>query len=179
MAKLVKVRYGLANLSRKEYIYMVNDNVKRGSVLMPTVKHAKSGKIYTTMGVVQHSVNPKDMQKTYEELQEKGKLKENGAINIVKADKVTRQVSNSLVKRGADEHGFGFKRSIFTEQVGETKDGRPKYESAIGVGNEKYEARKTNDVVQNTRQDMVDNREITNSSNMSYNEFYDKYFKGE
>lgn len=181
MAKLVKVRYGLSNLSKEEYIYMVNDNVKRGSVLMPTVKHAISGKVYTTMGVVQSSLNPrqKSTEKEFESLKDKRNSK-GEPVSIVQADKASKQVINALTPRDEnnkfvyeDKHGFGVKKSFYN--YGE--DGKMK--SVIGVGNEKYEAHKGEEAVQQARQSIASNRTATDSNNMSFKDYFNTYMKGE
>lgn len=184
MAKLVEVRYGLSNLSKEKYTYMVNDNVKRGSVLMPVVKHAVSGKEYTTMAVVQHAYqgnNPK-AQALYKNLEGKKKSYNNGEtdvpVNIKVAEKISRQATSSLVGRNEknqfafeDLHGFSTKKSIFAGDKVE--------DASIGVGNEKYEAHKDNEVLQGERAKNVENLQTTNSSEMSYNDYYNKYLKGE
>ena len=180
MAKLVKVRYGLSNLSKEEYIYMVNDNVKRGSVLMPTVKHAASGKVYTTMGVVQSSLNPrqKSAEKEFESLKDKRNSK-GEPVSIVQADKVSKQVVNALTPRDEnnkfvyeDKHGFGVKKSFYNyEENGKMK-------SVIGVGNEKYEAHKGEEAVQQARESIASNRTATDSNNISFKDYFNTYMKG-
>lgn len=52
MAKFARVTYGLRG-DTAEYIYVVNDNVRAGDVLQPSVKHYKSGRIYGTTGIAQ------------------------------------------------------------------------------------------------------------------------------
>lgn len=54
MAKLAEVTYGLGGEGRK-YTYVVNDNVRVGQVLNPSVKHYKSGKIFGTTAIVQNT----------------------------------------------------------------------------------------------------------------------------
>ena len=180
MAKLVKVRYGLSNLSKEEYIYMVNDNVKRGSVLMPTVKHVVSGKVYTTMGVVQSSLNPrqKSTEKEFESLKDKRNSK-GEPVSIVQADKVSKQVVNALTPRDEnnkfvyeDKHGFGVKKSFYNY------DENGKMKSVIGVGNEKYEAHKGEEAVQQARESIASNRTATDNSNMSFKDYFNTYMKG-
>ena len=180
MAKLVKVRYGLSNLSKDEYIYMVNDNVKRGSVLMPTVKHAVSGKVYTTMGVVQNSLNPrqKSTEKEFESLKDKRNSK-GEPVSIVQADKVSKQVVNALTPRDEnnkfvyeDKHGFGVKKSFYNY------DENGKMKSVIGVGNEKYEAHKGEEAVQQARESIASNRTATDSNNISFKDYFNTYMKG-
>ena len=180
MAKLVKVRYGLSNLSKEEYIYMVNDSVKRGSVLMPTVKHAVSGKVYTTMGVVQSSLNPrqKSTEKEFESLKDKRNSK-GEPVSIVQADKVSKQVVNALTPRDEnnkfvyeDKHGFGVKKSFYNY------DENGKMKSVIGAGNEKYEAHKGEEAVQQARESIASNRTATDSDNMSFKDYFNKYMKG-
>lgn len=54
--KFAQVRYGVKEKDTGEktkgYTYLVNDSVKKGSVLQPSVVHYKSGKIFATTGVV-------------------------------------------------------------------------------------------------------------------------------
>ena len=71
MAKFARVTYGLRG-DTEEYIYVVNDNVRAGDVLQPSVKHYVSGKIYGTTGIAQ-KVNKTLTSEEY------GKLKENNA----------------------------------------------------------------------------------------------------
>lgn len=52
MAKFAEVTYGTKGQS-KRYTYVVNDNVRTGDFLHPTVKHSRSGKLYATTGIVQ------------------------------------------------------------------------------------------------------------------------------
>lgn len=181
MAKLVKVRYGLSNLSKEEYVYMVNDNVKRGTVLMPTVKHAVSGKVYTTMGVVQSSLNPrqKSTEKEFESLKDK-RNSHGEPVSIVQADKVSKQVVNALTPRDEnnkfvyeDKHGFGTKKSFYNY------DEEGKMKSVIGVGSEKYEAHKGEQAVQQARQSIANSRTETNSNNLSFKDYFNTYMKGE
>lgn len=54
MAKFAKVTYGLRG-NTKQYIYVVNDNVRVGDVLQPSVKHYISGKVFGTTGIAQHT----------------------------------------------------------------------------------------------------------------------------
>lgn len=180
MAKLVKVRYGLSNLSKEEYIYMVNDNVKRGSVLMPTVKHAVSGKVYTTMGVVQSSLNPRKKSTADEFESLKDKTNSQGEhVSIVQADKVSKQLTSALTPRDGnnkfifeDKHGFGTKKSFYNyDENGEMK-------SVIGVGNEKYEAHKGEDAVRQARQSIASARTETDSNNLSFKDYFNTYMKG-
>lgn len=105
MAHIIKVRYGLSNLSKKEYTYLANNNVKKGTVIMPSVKHAKTGKIYATMGVVQSSQGGTRGDKSLQELKNEG-------IDVVGAQKIDKSVTNSL--RARDTSG----KFVYTGQKG-------------------------------------------------------------
>lgn len=50
--KFANVTYGTHG-DTKEYTYLVNDNVKAGEVLQPSVIHYKSGKVFATTGIAQ------------------------------------------------------------------------------------------------------------------------------
>lgn len=59
MAKFVTVGYGsdgrgtkVKGMPETGYVYLVDDNVKEGATIYPAVKHAKSGTIFGTTGVV-------------------------------------------------------------------------------------------------------------------------------
>ena len=52
MAKFANVTYGTQG-DTAEYTYVVNDNVRTGDYIHPSVKHYKSGKIFGTTGIVQ------------------------------------------------------------------------------------------------------------------------------
>ena len=54
MAKFAEVTYGTHG-DTKAYTYVVNDNVRTGDFIHPTVKHKISGKIFGTTGIVQSS----------------------------------------------------------------------------------------------------------------------------
>lgn len=52
MAKIVNVTYGTKG-DTAMYTYVVNDNVRNGDYITPTVKHYISGKEFSTTGIVQ------------------------------------------------------------------------------------------------------------------------------
>lgn len=52
MAKFAKVTYGTKG-DTAEYTYVVNDNVRTGDWIQPSVKHYISGKIFGTTGIIQ------------------------------------------------------------------------------------------------------------------------------
>lgn len=52
MAKFANVTYGTQG-NTAEYTYVVNDNVRTGDYIHPSVKHHKSGKIFGTTAIIQ------------------------------------------------------------------------------------------------------------------------------
>ncbi len=58
--KIARVTYGVHEGDRvkREYAYLVNDNVKVGDIVQPTVNHAVSGKLFATTGVIQTTNKP-------------------------------------------------------------------------------------------------------------------------
>lgn len=54
MAKFAQVTYG-SHGDTQTYTYIVNDSVKAGAVVYPTVTHYKSKKDFSTMGIVQET----------------------------------------------------------------------------------------------------------------------------
>lgn len=175
MAKIVDVKYGLTNIKGgKAYKYVVNDNVKRGSVLMPVVTHYVSGKKFTTMGVVQHSysgggANGKRFESEYkklvEELGEKGKelkFAEQPTKQMLEGLK-TKNAQGQYVKSGLN--GFSNKTTL--------ADG------TIIVGDESYQNKKPSSVVQGTRQQMLVNESYNTSqfNQPTENESFSAYFK--
>lgn len=73
MAKLAQVTYGTQG-DTGQYTYVVNDNVRTGDYIHPSVKHYKSGKIFGTTGIVQSTAKEtsKTGQELKQELQSKG-----------------------------------------------------------------------------------------------------------
>lgn len=55
--KIINLSYGLKGGKGKLYTYLVNDNVRRGQVVFPNVKHYISGKVYGTLGIAQQTMN--------------------------------------------------------------------------------------------------------------------------
>lgn len=66
MAKFAKVTYGTQG-DTEEYTYVVNDNVRTGDWIQPSVKHYISGKIFGTTGIIQSTQKNLD-SKTAQEL---------------------------------------------------------------------------------------------------------------
>ena len=56
MAKIVDVTYGTEGKSNL-YSYVVNDNVRVGQVINPSVKHYRSGLIFGTTAIIQKTAN--------------------------------------------------------------------------------------------------------------------------
>ena len=52
MAKFANVTYGTKG-ETAEYTYVVNDNVRTGDYIHPSVKHYQSGKVFGTTGIIQ------------------------------------------------------------------------------------------------------------------------------
>lgn len=55
--KLVKVTFGLKGTEPRQYTYLVENNVRAGQVIFPSVKHYQSGKIFGTVGIAQRTAN--------------------------------------------------------------------------------------------------------------------------
>jgi hypothetical protein len=161
MAHLVKVRYGLSNLSKKEYTYIANNNVKKGTVIMPSVKHAVSGKIYATMGVVQSTQGGNQVKKTLTELNNKG-------INVVDTEKVDRAVVNSL--RARDEATGKF---IYTGEKGFKSQGKSSGEYAFAF-DDRYN--KNNEAVLAQKQRVTNTRIESDKKITSEPQTFDSYW---
>ena len=73
MAKFANVTYGTHG-DTKAYTYVVNDNVRTGDFLHPSVKHKISGKIFGTTGIVQSMMKEDSVrgQQKKQELESKG-----------------------------------------------------------------------------------------------------------
>lgn len=74
MAKFAKVTYGTHG-DTGLYTYVVNDNIRTGDYMQPSVKHYKSGKIFATTAIVQQTAKEtsKAGQNMKQELQSKGR----------------------------------------------------------------------------------------------------------
>lgn len=55
MAKFANVTYGTNNPDGKPYTYVVNDNVRTGDLINPSVRHAKSGVLFATTARVKNA----------------------------------------------------------------------------------------------------------------------------
>ena len=175
MAKIVEVTYGLSNInSKKPYKYVVNDNIKRGSVLAPVVKHHKSGKNFTTMAVVQKSQGGKKgmTEKEFQSL-----MNETGG-KLTNANPPTKAMQQALRTTNAKgqyvftgEHGFSKKTDNFADGM-------------VRVGNETYENNKANQGVQTERTNIANNvsysqvNQDSNGSYQSYEDYYESNLKG-
>lgn len=98
MAKIVKVTYGTQGMTN-EYAYLVNDNVRTGDYIHPSVKHYLSGKIFGTTGIVQSTAKTTSAngQKQLADLQ--GKVNFNGEpIKVVQA--LTGKEAGAKAQRG-------------------------------------------------------------------------------
>lgn len=78
--KFAQVGYGSQGQGKGKtengYTYIVNDNVKVGTVLQPSVIHYKNGKIFATTGIVvgtENSLSTQKGQKVRRELFDNGK----------------------------------------------------------------------------------------------------------
>lgn len=173
MAKLARVRYGLSNLSEKEYIYMVNDNVKKGAVLMPTVNRWPHKGPYATMGVVQGTVNM-NTKANQEMVKEQVFNKDTGELNISKADKLSRNEINQINPQLRDESG----KFAYTGNAGKGITGSGKAGQYAYGFDEKLDNK--NEAYQKIRQDRATERKDDMSSGKTAETFSDyasKYFK--
>lgn len=176
MAKIVDVAYGLSNInSKKTYKYIVNDNVKRGSVLTPVVKHYKSGKIYTTMGVVQQSKGGKSGM-TEQEWQQLMK-DTSGELKI--AQKPTNAFNQALRTKDAKNQYQYTGEKGFTDKYDNFFDGM------VRVGNETYENNKMSNEIQTERTNIANSVQTetigqdSSGAYETYREAYAKYMKGQ
>jgi len=77
VAKFANVTYGTGGAT-KEYTYVVNDSVRLGDIIQPSVVHYKSKKVFGTTGIVQSTaketstVGQKVKQKAESEMADKG-----------------------------------------------------------------------------------------------------------
>jgi len=94
MAKLASVSYGLDGQG-KTYTYVVNDNVRVGQVLNPSVKHYISGKIFGTTAIVQQT--QKDTPEKRAEIKD-----ENGKTVNVEQALTAKEAGASSTARGED-----------------------------------------------------------------------------
>lgn len=178
MAKIVDVRYGLTNLSNGTYRYVVNDNVKRGSVLTPVVEHYKSHKKFATMAVVQKShsgggVNAKRFEQEFSDLVEDLNDNNKELKWATTPERDMQQALKPINQKGqyinTGWNGFSDKTKTKTE---------------VRVGNETYENLKQNQAVQNARANVLANESANTSkftqptTEMSYKEFFDTQLKG-
>ena len=83
MAKFVNITYGTHGDS-EEYTYVVNNNVRVGDVIQPSVRHYKSHKIFGTTGVVMSTA--KTTTAKGQEMSQKAQEK-NGYVAEVKTGK--------------------------------------------------------------------------------------------
>jgi hypothetical protein len=173
MAKLVKVRFGLGKLSEKEYIYMANDNVKKGTVLMPTVNRWPQHGPYSTMGVVQGTLNM-NVKQNQELVKQNVFDKDTGELNIAKADKISREELNKINPQLRDESG----KFAYTGNAGRgiTGSGRAGtyafgFDQQLDRNNPEYQKLRTDRA--NERQEDMN----TGKTQESFSEYASKYFK--
>ncbi len=173
MAKIVEVAYGLSNInSKKLYKYVVNDNIKRGSVLAPVVKHHVSGKNFTTMAVVQKSQGGKKgmTEKDFQNLMNEtgGKLTiANPPTKAMQQALRTTNAKGQYVSTGES----GFSKKTVTNGI-------------VSVGSETYENNKAKQAVQTERANIANNvsysqaSQDNNGSYQSYEDYYESKLKG-
>lgn len=112
MAKFARVTYG-SHGDTKEYTYVVNDNVRTGDYINPSVKHYISGTIFGTLGIVQSTAkqNASNTAKVEEELAKR-------------ADETGKQIHLAELKTGR-EVGAKFARGEKGQFNEKTGLGRP------------------------------------------------------
>lgn len=73
MAKFANVTYGTQG-DTAEYTYVVNDNVRTGDYIHPSVKHYKSGKVFGTTAIIQSTAKETSVKgkQTLQALQQDG-----------------------------------------------------------------------------------------------------------
>lgn len=158
MAHIVKVRYGLSNLSKKEYMYIANNNVKRGTVIMPSVKHYQSGKVFATMGVVQHTEGGIKAKQELEKDFNKG-------LQLQETEKIDKKVVQSLRQR--DEQG----KYVYQENYGLSSKGKRGGDYAFA--NDKFYDR-NNEAVKSQKQSVVNQRNESEPMGESFESYYNR-----
>ena len=90
--KFANVTYGTHGDSA-EYTYLVNDNVKAGEVLQPSVIHYQSKKVFATTGIVQNF--PESVSSSVE-----GKVVKNGKGKKIKIFTYKQKKTTTRKKQG-------------------------------------------------------------------------------
>lgn len=119
MAKLAQVTYG-TNGDTGQYTYVVNDNVRTGDYIHPSVKHYKSGKIFGTTGIVQSTA--KETSKTGQELKQaiENKTDRNGKPIELQRAYTGKEVGAKAEKDASGRFvgGSGLGKTIRNEETG-------------------------------------------------------------
>lgn len=185
MAKIVEVTYGLHNINtKKTYKYMVNDNVKRGSVIMPVVNHYKTHKDFTTMAVVQKSMGGKngmtngEFQSLMQEIEDGATRNQNPKMigNITFAEQPSKAVLQAMrQKNNKNQYQYTGEKG-FSDKTDNFEDGM------VRVGDETYQNNKQSQAIQDERERMSKNviRENAQTANgyESYQDMWNRTMKG-
>lgn len=122
MAKIVDVTYGTHG-GDKTYSYVVNDNVRTGDYINPSVQHWRSGEIFATTAIVQatRKEDGKEGQKVKEQLAQTKRVytdKKGNVIREVDGIEVAQALTGKDVgaKRKFGEKGFP--KSVKDEETG-------------------------------------------------------------
>lgn len=109
--KIVNITYGLKGENPKKYSYLVNDNIRTGQVIFPSVKHYESGKIFGTVGVVQNAYKEsgKNAQDIKEDLEAQGKTLDG---TIAEGKGINQMGSISQTKKNEDGLRVGTEKTI-------------------------------------------------------------------
>lgn len=154
MAKFANITYGTKG-DTEQYTYIVNDSVRTGDFIHPSVKHPKSGKVYGTTGIIQSTAKEtsKTGQKIKQEMQSKG------------AEPTKAYTGKEVgAKRGQTETG-AFEKSGLTKTVKNEDTGMRQAKEGSNFQENQY--------VQQARQGNVDKRQ------QSYDDYAKKYIKGD
>lgn len=116
MAKFANVTYGTKG-DTAEYTYVVNDNVRTGDYIHPSVKHYQSGKVFGTTGII---------QSTAKETSAKGKqlkqtLESNGVEPVKAYTGKEVGAQRDRTESGKFGQGSGLPKTYRDEETGKRK----------------------------------------------------------
>lgn len=152
MAKFAQVTYGTHG-DTAEYTYLVDNSVKAGTMIQPSVKHYKSGRIFGTTGIVQKVAD----QGSAQGMKIKEELKEKAADTDSKVDVVHAFTGKEAgISRFAGQGGRGTLRGSYSQYGGV---GKP-IKQADGAYASQGEDFQANPYIKKVRDANVASREI-------------------
>jgi hypothetical protein len=160
MAKFAQITYGTHG-DTPLYTYVVNDNVRTGDYIQPSVRHYISGKIFGTTGIVQNAYK-ETSTKGMETKQKAEQNSKNGEIANAYTGKEAGAVRQKDAKgQFAEDDGLGKTKTINGVHKGPEED--------------KTDLNR-NSYIRQTREYNVKQRENNQSSNEQQdNETYESY----